>query len=79
MSQTDRLAKLVIAKAVRADTGKYLIRLVNDSGSDTADCEVIVLGPPSKPRGPLEVKGVTKSSVTLSWLPPKDNGGKEIT
>lgn len=79
MSQTDKLAKLVITKAVRADTGRYLIRLVNDSGNDTADCEVIVLGPPSKPRGPLEVKGVTKSSVTLAWLPPTDNGGKEIT
>ncbi|CAF1068172.1 unnamed protein product, partial [Rotaria sordida] len=79
MTQTDKLAKLVITKAVRADTGRYLIRLVNDSGSDTADCEVIVLGPPSKPRGPLEVKGVTKSSVTLSWSPPQDTGGKEIT
>ncbi|CAF5213438.1 unnamed protein product, partial [Rotaria magnacalcarata] len=79
MTQTEKLAKLVITKAVRADTGKYLIRLVNDSGSDTAECEVIVLGPPSKPRGPLEVKGVTKSSVTLAWSPPKDSGGKEIT
>jgi hypothetical protein len=79
MTQTDKLAKLVITKALRADTGRYLIRLVNDSGTDTADCEVIVLGPPSKPRGPLEVKGVTKSSVTLSWLPPTDTGGKEIT
>lgn len=79
MTQTDKLAKLVITKAVRADTGRYFIRLVNDSGSETADCEVIVLGPPSKPRGPLEIKGVTKSSVTLSWLAPTDNGGKEIT
>ncbi|CAF4189098.1 unnamed protein product [Rotaria sp. Silwood2] len=79
MTQTDKLAKLVITKSVRADTGRYLIRLVNDSGSETADCEVIVLGPPSKPRGPLEVKGVTKSSVTLAWSPPKDNGGKDIT
>ncbi|CAF4237342.1 unnamed protein product, partial [Adineta steineri] len=65
-------------KAVRADTGRYTIRLVNDSGSDTADCEVIVLGPPSMPRGPLEAKDVTKSSVTLAWLPPTDTGGKEI-
>ena len=79
MTQTDKLAKLVITKAVRADTGRYTIRLVNSSGTETADCEVIVLGPPSKPRGPLEVKEVTKSSVTLSWSPPLDNGGKEIS
>ncbi|CAF4431049.1 unnamed protein product, partial [Adineta steineri] len=35
MTQTDKLAKLIITKAVRADTGRYTIRLVNDSGSDT--------------------------------------------
>ena len=79
MTQTDKLAKLVITKAVRADTGRYTIRLVNSSGTETADCEVIVLGPPSRPRGPLEVKEVTKSSVTLSWSPPEDSGGKEIS
>ncbi len=79
MTQTDKLAKLVITKSVRSDTGRYLIRLVNSSGTETAECEVIVLGPPSKPRGPLTVKGVTKSSVTLAWTPPADNGGKDIT
>ena len=79
MTQNDKLAKLIITKAVRADTGRYTIRLENSSGTETADCEVIVLGPPSKPRGPLEVKDVTKSSVTLSWAPPADNGGKDIT
>ena len=79
LTQTDKLAKVVIVKALRADTGRYTIRLVNDSGSETAECDVIVLGPPSRPRGPLEVKDVTKSSVTLSWTPPEDTGGKEIS
>ncbi len=79
MTQTDKLAKLVITKSVRADSGRYLIRLVNTIGTDTAECEVIVLGPPSKPRGPLVVKDVTKSGVTLSWTPPADTGGREIT
>jgi hypothetical protein len=79
MTQTDKLAKLIITKSVRADTGRYVIRLVNGSGTETAECEVIVLGPPSKPRGPLQVKGVTKSSVTLAWSPPADTGGREIT
>lgn len=79
MTQTDKLAKLIITKSVRADTGRYAVRLTNNTGTDTAECEVIVLGPPSKPRGPLVVKDVTKSSVTLSWTPPADNGGREIT
>ena len=79
MTQTDKSAKLVITQAVRADTGRYIITLVNSSGNDTAECEVIVLGPPSKPRGPLEVKEVTKSSVTLSWSPPADTGGRDIS
>lgn len=79
MTQTDKLAKLVITKSVRADTGRYSIRLTNNTGTDTAECEVIVLGPPSKPGGPLQAKNVTKSSVTLSWTPPTDNGGREIT
>ncbi|CAF1402962.1 unnamed protein product, partial [Adineta steineri] len=79
MTQTDKIAKLNIIKSVRSDTGRYIIRLVNSSGTDTAECDVIVLGPPSMPRGPLAIKEVTKSSVTLSWLPPTDTGGKEIT
>ncbi|CAF0817484.1 unnamed protein product, partial [Didymodactylos carnosus] len=76
---TEKLAKLIINKSVRADTGKYMIRLVNGSGSEQAECEVIVLGPPSIPRGPLEVKEVTKNSVTLAWKAPEDTGGKEVT
>jgi hypothetical protein len=73
------MAKLIITKALRSDTGRYSIRLENSSGTETAECEVIVLGPPSKPRGPLAVKGVTKSSVTLAWTPPADTGGRDIS
>jgi len=79
ITQTEKLVKLVINKAVRGDTNQYTVTLVNSSGTDSADCEVCVLGPPSKPRGPLAVKDVTKSTVTLSWLPPEDTGGKDIT
>jgi len=78
MTQTNKLAKLIITKSLRADTGRYLIRLVNGSGTETAECDVIVLGPPTRPGGPLAVKGVTKSSVTLAWRPPADTGGREI-
>ena len=33
---------------------------------------------PSAPAAP-EVSGVTRTSVTLSWRPPRSDGGSEIT
>ena len=33
---------------------------------------------PSSPRD-LHVTDVTQDSITLSWLPPADNGGSEVT
>ena len=41
--------------------------------------EVIVLDKPSPPEGPLEYDDVTSSTVSLSWKPPKDDGGSPIT
>jgi hypothetical protein len=53
-------AKLTILGSKRSDTGKYAIKLTNDSGSDVGYCDVIVLSAPSKPKGPIEVKDVKK-------------------
>ena len=36
-------AKLVLLNSKRTDTGKYTIKLTNDSGSDSASVDVIVL------------------------------------
>lgn len=33
---------------------------------------------PSAPQGPLQIKGVTDTSLTISWSPPFDNGGIAI-
>lgn len=41
-------------------------------------CDVVILGPPSKPIGPLEVSEVTANSAKLSWQKPLDDGGDEI-
>lgn len=34
---------------------------------------------PGQPEGPLEASEVTAESMKLSWKPPVDNGGAEIT
>ena len=36
------------------------------------------LGPPSAPLN-LTVSNVTNTSVVLSWLPPEDDGGRNIS
>ena len=37
------------------------------------------LGPPSAPTGPLNIVGVTKGGVTLSWKPAENDGGSPLT
>lgn len=63
----------------RSDSGTYHLLLRNSSGMDEGSFQVIVLDRPGPPEGPLEYEEVTAVSVTLSWKPPKDNGGSEIT
>lgn len=53
-------AKLTILNAKRSETGKYTLKASNDSGSDTATCDVVVLAAPTKPKGPIEARDVKK-------------------
>ncbi|KER21602.1 hypothetical protein T265_15051, partial [Opisthorchis viverrini] len=75
----ERSAHLKIVSAQRKDTALYTLRVFNCVGEDQASIEVVALGKPSKPIGPLEVTDVTKNSATLSWKPPEDDGGTPIT
>uniref|UniRef100_A0A4W3JJS8 Titin n=1 Tax=Callorhinchus milii TaxID=7868 RepID=A0A4W3JJS8_CALMI len=68
---------LVIDNVNRYDTGKYMLNLENSSGSKSAFVSVRVLDTPSPPIN-LKVKEVTKEHVTLSWEPPKLDGGAKI-
>ena len=60
------------------DTKLYRIKIQNEFGSDTELVDLVVLGPPGKPLGPLEVKDVRAESCKLVWKPPEDDGGCPI-
>ena len=56
----------------------YRIKIQNEFGSDTELVDLVVLGPPGKPMGPLQVKDVLANSCKLVWKPPEDDGGCPI-
>lgn len=51
----DYKTSFVYQKMKRADTGVYIVTAKNDSGTDTVEVTVTVIGKPSKPKGPLKV------------------------
>ncbi|XP_025833492.1 twitchin isoform X4 [Agrilus planipennis] len=75
----DYNTKLRVIDAKRSDSGTYQLTAKNINGKDVATVNVTVLDVPTPPEGPLRADNVTKSSLRLSWKPPKDDGGSEIT
>ncbi|XP_065941806.1 twitchin isoform X17 [Magallana gigas] len=78
-NSTPKKSKLKYLSGERKDTGEYTVVVANKHGSDDANIEVVVLGPPTKPEGPLVVENVTKDQATLKWKEPKDNGGNPVS
>ncbi|KAI6175533.1 hypothetical protein M3Y97_00699600 [Aphelenchoides bicaudatus] len=76
-----RLGKTSIffPSAKRSYAGNYQLNLKNEIGEDEGVFEINVQDRPSPPEGPLQVENITKDGCTLSWNPPKDDGGSEIT
>ncbi|RZF42380.1 hypothetical protein LSTR_LSTR004188 [Laodelphax striatellus] len=76
---TADVTKLRIENSVRSDSGIYTVKAYNEHGRDSADIEVTVVSRPGMPNGPLVYTGVTQESVSLTWNPPEDDGGSDIT
>ncbi|CAN7951526.1 unnamed protein product, partial [Ixodes pacificus] len=74
----DYNTKLNITDSQRKDSGLYTITAENEHGKDEATVEIIVLGAPSKPGGPLKVSDVHDKGCKLQWNKPEDDGGKPI-
>lgn len=60
----------VLRSALREHAGTYLLTATNINGTDKNGVEVIVIGKPLAPEGPLEVSNVLADSCTLDWKPP---------
>ncbi|VVC89475.1 unnamed protein product [Leptidea sinapis] len=76
---TADITKLSIEKSTRDDAGKYTITASNEHGKDSADIVVIVVDKPGPPKGPLSCMPITHDTMSLTWQPPTDDGGSEIT
>merc|ERR1739838_555039 len=76
---TTRLSSiLTLEKANLEDTGKYTMTASNLSGEATATVDVIVIGTPGQPEGPVNFTDISAKGCMLSWNPPKINGGSDV-
>lgn len=79
LDKYERNTVITVRRAVRGDSGKYMLQLTNSSGTCEKEAEVVVLDKPSAPGGPLKVEEVRNDHVKVKWNKPKDNGGTDLT
>ena len=71
--------RLTIKNACRKDSGEYSLSARNESGAKSVLIHVQVLDRPSPPVGPIEIDEMTPEYAIISWNPPKDDGGSDLT
>lgn len=74
----DRNTVVTVKKAVRADSGKYIIRVTNECGVAEHSADLLVLDKPTPPEGEPEATKVRENCATIAFRPPKDDGGCPI-
>ena len=75
---SDTMTTLLVENLTRDDSAKYTLTLENQSGTVAASVVVKVLDTPGPPEEVI-VTGTSKSTVTLSWKAPENDGGSVIT
>lgn len=75
---TDNNTSLTIKEACREDVGQYLVKLSNSAGEASEILNIVVLDKPGPPTGPVKIDEITADSITISWQPPKYDGGSSI-
>ncbi|KAK5889762.1 hypothetical protein CesoFtcFv8_013349 [Champsocephalus esox] len=76
--KTETKATLKIKNVTKENEGKYTLTLDNRVNRKSFHINVITLGPPSKPLGPIRLDEVRAESITISWDEPNDDGGGDI-
>lgn len=74
----ERNTVLTVKKAVRADSGRYFIRVTNEVGTAEHKADLLVLDKPTPPDGEPEATKVRENCATVAFRPPKDDGGCPI-
>ena len=74
----DRNTVVTVKKAVRTDSGRYIIRVKNEVGVAEHFADLLVLDKPSPPDGEPEAIKIRENCATVAFRPPKDDGGCPI-
>ncbi|XP_036400675.1 titin-like [Megalops cyprinoides] len=76
---TDTSTTITVKDSIRKDSGQYVLTLQNVAGTRSLAVNCKVLDMPGPSAGPLEVTGLTAEKCALTWGPPQENGGAEIS
>uniref|UniRef100_A0A668AG62 Titin n=1 Tax=Myripristis murdjan TaxID=586833 RepID=A0A668AG62_9TELE len=76
---TDTSTSVIVKDCIRRDSGQYALTLQNIAGTVTMPVNCMILDKPGPSAGPLQITGLTAEECTLSWGPPQETGGAEIT
>uniref|UniRef100_A0A673XL06 Myosin-binding protein C, fast-type n=1 Tax=Salmo trutta TaxID=8032 RepID=A0A673XL06_SALTR len=71
------LSSFVIEGAERQDEGQYSIIVTNPAGEDRAELTVKIVDVPNPPEN-VKCMGVGEDTATITWDPPKFDGGAPI-
>lgn len=76
---TDNKTAITVRGVKKEHAGQYTLVLDNRVIKNFFDINVITLGPPSVPVGPVRYDEIKAQSIIISWDEPKEDGGGEIT
>ncbi|KAG7522564.1 titin-like [Solea senegalensis] len=77
INTTSSTTSVTVEQVTRDDSGKYIVKLQNVAGSSSLTLNVRVLDSPGPPTG-IVVKDVTKTSATVTWDIPENEGGAPV-
>lgn len=69
----------VVSDCTVDDAGDYKLLLANAGGTAETSVNVVVFDKPGAPIGPVQFDKITADSIVLSWNPPVNNCGVEVS